>query len=128
MNVEKRRMGKSIKYYLSYSFREGEKVHKIRKYLGKDLNEKLLKERIRKAEKLILDEINEYKLIQDPLQVELDEKEMKFVRELEVKNKLKIFHLSEKQWRAFSELFTYNTNAIEGSELERKEVKQILKK
>ena len=128
MYIEKRKAKKGIKYYLSHSFREGDKIHKIRKYLGKDLDEKLLRERKEKAEKLILDEINEYKIIKDPLQAELDEKEIEFIRKLEIKNKLKIFHLSENQWKIFSELFTYNTNAIEGSELESKEVKEILEK
>lgn len=126
MYVEKRKTKKGIKYYLSHSFREGDKIHKIRKYLGRDLNERLLNERKEKAEKLILDEINEYKIIQDPLQIELDKKEIAFIEKLEIKNKLRIFHLSESQWRLFSELFTYNTNAIEGSELEYKEVKKIL--
>ena len=34
--------------------------------------------------------------------------------------------MSEGDWVAFTELFTYNTNAIEGSELREKEVKSIL--
>ena len=42
MYVEKRKFGKRIKYYLVYSYREGGKVKKIRKYLGIDLsNEEL---------------------------------------------------------------------------------------
>ena len=126
MYIEKRRIRKGKKYYLSHSFREGSKIHKIRKYLGRNLSKELLEERKQKAEKLILDEINEYKIIQDPLQIELDKKEIEFVRKLEIKGKLKEFHLSESQWKLFSELFTYNTNAIEGSELESKEVKEIL--
>ena len=44
----------------------------------------------------------------------------------EKKIPLKISHLLEQQWMQFSELFTYNTNAIEGSELNSKEVKEIL--
>ena len=128
MYIEKRKIKKGIKYYLSHSFREGNKIHKIRKYLGRDLDEKLLKERKEKAEKLILEEINEYKIIQDPLQAELDKREIEFVNKLEIKNKLRVFHLSESQWKVFSELFTYDTNAIEGSELESKEVKEILEK
>jgi Fic family protein len=126
MYIEKRKQGKKLKYYLSHSFREGGKVHKIRKYLGADLSSEILKERKGKAEKLILEEINQYKIIQDPLQIELPEKEVDFIRNLELKEKLRVFHLSENQWRVFSELFTYNTNAIEGSELESKEVKEIL--
>jgi len=128
MYIEKRKTKSGIKYYLSHSFREGNKIHKIRKYLGKDLDKELLEERKQKAEKLILDEINEYKIIQDPLRIELNKKEIEFVRNLEAKEKLKVFHLSENQWKTFSELFTYNTNAIEGSELNSKDVKNILEK
>jgi Fic family protein len=128
MYVEKRKVKGRTLYYLGHSFREGKKIHKIRKYLGADLSSELLKERKEKAEKLILEEINQYKIIQDPLQIELPEKEIDFIKKLEVKAKLMVFHLSENQWKIFSELFTYSTNAIEGSELDKKEVKEILEK
>ena len=128
MYLEKRKLGKSIKYFLAHSFREGGKVHKIRKYLGSNLTQEVLNERREKAKQLILDEINQYKIIQDPLQIDLPKKEIEFVQRLERKEKLKIFNLAEKQWKIFSELFTYSTNAIEGSELESKEVKEILEK
>ena len=128
MYIEKRKIGKKVKFYLAHSFREGGRVHKIRKFLGVDLSDAKLKERKEIAENIILEEINQYKIIQDPLQVELPEKEIEFIKNLEVKEKLKVFHLSENQWKLFSELFTYNTNAIEGSELESKEVKDILEK
>ena len=126
MHVEKRKNVKKVKYYLAHSFREGSKVHKIRKYLGADLNESLLKYRKAKAEILISEEINKYKIIKDPIQTELSEEEINFVKKLEAKIALKVSHLSVKQWRVFSELFAYNTNAIEGSELNSKEVKEIL--
>jgi Fic family protein len=128
MYVEKRKEEKGIKYYLSYSFREGNKVHKIRKFLGKNINEVELKERIEKARKIILEEIAQYKMISDPLKIPLSEKEIKFIKKLQVNQKLKITHLSEKKWKLFSELFTYDTNAIEGSELNQKEVKEIIEK
>lgn len=128
MYVEKRKESKKIKYYLAHSFREGGKVHKIRKFLGKDISKEELKKRISKARKIILEEIKQYQIISDPLKVPLSEDEIKFIERLEINQKLRIFHLSEKQWKLFSELFTYNTNAIEGSELEQKEVKQILEK
>ncbi len=128
MYIEKRKTKNGTKYYLGHSFREGTKIHKIRKYLGKYLDEKTLKERQEKAEKLILEEINEYKIIKDPLNTPLAIEEIKFIENLEKSQKLKVFHLSEKQWELFSELFTYNTNAIEGSELNSKEVKEILEK
>jgi len=126
MHIEKRKIKSRVKYYLSHSFREGDKVHKIRKYLGINLSNDLLKERKEKMEGLILDEINEYKIIKDPLQMELSKSDIDFVRKLEKQIPVKIHHLSEKQWELFSELFTYNTNAIEGSELNSKDVKEIL--
>ena len=46
MYVEKRKEGKKVKYYLAHSFREGGKVHKIRKFLGKDIDDTTLKERV----------------------------------------------------------------------------------
>jgi len=128
MYIEKRKEGKKIKYYLAHSFREGGKVHKIRKFLGKDINKEELKIRVSKAQKIILEEIEQYNIISDPLKVPLSEEEIKFIEGIEIKQKLRVFHLSEKQWKLFSELFTYNTNAIEGSELEQKEVKEILEK
>src|SRR3989344_8471888 len=103
MHIEKRKQKKRIKYYLAHSFREGSKVHKIRKYLGVDLKETTLEERKQKAEALILEEINKYKIIQDPLNVELSKKDLEIVKRLETKIPLKVSHLSEKQWRIFSE-------------------------
>ena len=126
MHIEKRKQGKKIKYYLSHSYREGSQIHKFRKYLGVDLNSEKLDERKKIAEKLILEEIHKYSIIKDPLQFELSEKEISEIKKLEAKIPLKISHLSEKDWKLFSELFTYNTNAIEGSKLNQKEVKEIL--
>ena len=36
--------------------------------------------------------------------------------------------MSESDWKAFSEIFTYNTNAIEGSRLNQEEVRNLLEK
>lgn len=126
MHVEKRKTKNRIKFYLSHSFREGDKVHKIRKYLGADLSTNIIKEREEKAKTLILEEINKYNIIKDPLNFELSFKEIEFVKKLEKSIPIKISHLSEKQWQVFSELFTYNTNAIEGSELNSVEVRDVL--
>jgi len=126
MYIEKRKVGKKVKYYLAHSFREGKKIHKIRKFLGADLNKALLDERIAKSRELIREEIEKYNLIKDPLQFKLSVKDIAFVKKIESEIPVKISHLSEQQWMQFSELFTYNTNAIEGSELNIKEVKDIL--
>ena len=126
MYVEKRKEGKRTKYYLAHSFREGGKVHKIRKFLGKNINESELKERRIKAEKIILEEIEQYKIIRDPLKAPLSQKEIKLIENLERDQKLRITHFSDKQWKIFSELFSYSTNAIEGSEITKREAKAIL--
>jgi len=126
MNIEKRKVGKKTKHYLAHSYREGSKVHKFRKYLGTDLNATKLKERKTIAEKLILEEIHKYKIIKDPLNFELSEKEIKTIKKLEKEIPVKISHLSEGDWKKFSKLFSYNTNAIEGSKLNQKEVQEIL--
>ena len=128
MHIEKRKIKNSIKYYLSHSYREGSKVHKFRKYLGKDLNKEKLKERKEIAEKLILEEIHKYNIIKDPLNFELSKEEISSIKVLEKNIPLKIKHLSEKNWKIFSEIFTYNTNAIEGSKLNKNEVKELLEK
>ncbi len=128
MHIEKRESGKRIKYYLAHSYREGQKVHKFRKYLGQDLTKEKLNERKQIAEKLILEEIHKYNIIKDPLHFELSKEEIEEIKALESKIPLKISHLSKKDWQAFSEIFTYNTNAIEGSRLNQKEVNDLLEK
>ena len=128
MHIEIRKDGKRIKYFLSHSYREGEKVHKFRKYLGQDLKQSLLKEREKIAQKLILEEIHRYNIIKDPLKVKLSKEEISSIRSLEAKIPLKISHLSEKDWKKFSKIFTYNTNAIEGSKLRQDEVNDLLEK
>jgi len=128
MHIEKRREKDKDKYYLAHSYREGKKVYKIRKFLGKDIDEITLKKRVDKARKIILEEISKYNLIKDPLKTPLSEKKIKWIERLEKDIELKINHLSEKDWDYFSEIFSYNTNAIEGSKLTKKEVKDILDK
>ncbi len=128
MHVEKRRSGKKVKYFLAHSFREGINVHKARKYLGQDLKPLLLEERKQIAEKLILEEIYKYKLIKDPLYIDLSEKEIREIQKLQAQIPIKINHLSEKEWGEFSRIFTYNTNAIEGSKLNKREVENVLEK
>ncbi|HLC95970.1 MAG TPA: Fic family protein [Candidatus Nanoarchaeia archaeon] len=123
MHIEKRRIGGKVKYYLAHSYREGSKVHKFRKYLGQDTSK--MTERKAIAEKLILEEIHKYRIIKDPLRFELTQKEVQDIQAVQKEIPIRISHLS---WKVFSELFTYNTNAIEGSRLDQKEVKDILEK
>ncbi len=126
MHIEKRKEGKNIKYYLAHSYREGSKIHKFRKYLGQNLAKGKFDERKQIAEKLILEEIHKYDIIKDPLQFDMSKQEIDAIKKLEKQIPIKISHLSEHDWKVFSEIFTYNTNAIEGSALNQKEVKDIL--
>ncbi len=126
MHIEKRKSKGKVKYYLSHSYREGSKVHKLRKYLGQDLVASKLNERKAIAEKLILEEVHKYKIIRSSLDVELSNEEIESVKKIESEIPLNVSHLSEQDWRLFSELFTYNTNAIEGSKLNQQEVKELL--
>lgn len=128
MHIEKRKQKDKIKYYLAHSYREGVKVFKFRKYLGQDLTKEKLDERKRIAEKLVLEEIHKYNIIKDPLRIELSNEEINSIKKIESQIPIKISHLSEQDWKIFSEIFTYNTNAIEGSKLNQKEVKNILEK
>src|SRR3989344_93018 len=82
MHIEKRKVGKQTKYYLAHSFREGKRVHKLRKFLGADLKSSLLKERKAKAQELILEEINRYSIIKDPLQYELSREDLEEIKKI----------------------------------------------
>lgn len=126
MNIEIRKVGKKKKYYLAHSFREGKKVKKIRRYLGVDLSEKQLNLLKNRYEEIIKQQINSYRLIRNPLVQKLSKKELDVLKDLIKSRPIKIAHLSEDEWIKFTEVFTYNTNAIEGSTVTLLEVKDIL--
>ncbi|MFH1587274.1 MAG: Fic family protein [Candidatus Diapherotrites archaeon] len=128
MHVEKRKVGNKTKYYLIHNYREGTKVRKVSRYLGSDLPKERLEKIRLVAEKQILQRVKVIKRINDPLLEALSEEELEQIKKLEHRKEFKIFHLSEEQWKRFSELFTYSTNAIEGSELSKNEVRDILEK
>lgn len=128
MYLEKRKDGRRTKYFLAHSYREGPNVHKFREYLGQDLSPSMLEKKKKIAEKRIIEEIHKYQIIMDPILEELSEEEIESIKTLETKISLRISHLSEADWKEFSKLFTYNTNAIEGSRLNLKEVKELLEK
>jgi len=128
MYVEKRNYYGKTRYWLAHSFRESEKIHKIRKLLGTDLSPEILEDRKKKAEKLILEEIQKYQIIKNPLHDKISKEEIDFIKRLEAEANLKVVHLSETEWKRFSEIFSYNTNAIEGSELTLKETSDVIEK
>ena len=122
MYVEKRKSGKNIKYYLVHSYREKDKVEKIRKYLGTNLSKKELEKKKEIVEKIILELLEEINA--KVFFFSLTKKQIEKLNEY----KIKVVHLNEKEWANFTEDFVFNTNAIEGSTISEEEVSEILHK
>lgn len=128
MHIEIRKIRNKKKYYLAYSFRFDSKVKKIRHYLGSDLNKEQLEEAKEKAESIIKEKLEAYKKIRDPFKTAISSTELEQLKTLEAKGNIKIIHLTEEDWKLFTERFTYDTNAIEGSTVKLSEVTDILEK
>lgn len=130
MHIETRVLGKRKKYYLAHSVRHGKRVRKLRFYLGSDLSKAGLEQKRKYAENVIKDRIRAEKIIRDPLRAALSEKELEEIKalEAEAEGDIKVLHLPEEGWEKFTKLFTYDTNAIEGSTVTSSEVENILEK
>lgn len=128
MHLEIRKRGKKRLFYLACSFRDNGKVRKTRKYLGSDLDDKRVKKLRESAEKAILEQVKIYMRINNPLHTVLTPKEMDAIKTLITKGDIKIKHLTSGEWQIFTEIFTYDTNAIEGSAVTAQEVKNIIGK
>ncbi|VVB65855.1 Fic/DOC family protein [Candidatus Gugararchaeum adminiculabundum] len=128
MHIESRTSRTLKKYYLAHTYRKNGKVLKVRIYLGANLSEKELMQKKADAETEIKQRIVSREGIGDPYVTVLSPSELDELRTLEAKGKVKIMHLSEEDWVKFSEAFTYDTNAIEGSSVDAKEVIEVLEK
>ncbi len=128
MYLEKRKTKNGVKYYLAHSFREGGKVHKSRVYLGSNIEPALLEQRMAKATELLHQQLNSFKIIRSPIDYKFTKREENLVSQLKRHARLKVIHLTEQDWEKFTELFTYNTNAIEGGTITQNEVLDILEK
>jgi len=127
MYLETRKTKSGAKYYLAHSFREAGKVHKIRVYLGSNISHEVIEQRKQKASELLHQQLNSFKIVRSPINYKFSKREEATINRLKDKIKhLKVVHLSEKDWDRFTELFTYNTNAIEGSTITQEEVLSIL--
>ena len=126
MHIETRERNSQKKYYLAHSYRAGNKVKKARVYLGINLTTQELEQKKDSAEKKLKEKIRVAQAISDPYFTALSSSECEELRTLEARGELQIRHLSDLDWDKFKETFTYNTNAIEGSYIESKEVKDIL--
>jgi Fic family protein len=128
MHIEIRKRGKRRLYYLAHSFRDNGKIRKIRRYLGAEVEKERLKTLREQAERSIMQQLEAYRRMSDPLHAALSEKEKKELETLIARGDLKITHLSEEEWTRFTEMFTYDTNAIEGSTITATEVRGILER
>ena len=126
MHIEKRQSGKKTKYYLAHAIRFGKDVKKIRVYLGTDLKE--AKEKKANAEQILKERVKAYEKISDPFRSALSQEELKEIKELELKGRVNIRHLSEDDWQKFAESFVYDTNAIEGSSVTFSEVRELVQR
>ncbi len=126
MYIEIRERGGKKLYYLAHSLRDAGRVRKFRRYLGADLTEGDIAEKRSKWETVILNQVAEYRKINDPLHIVLSEKDLRIIDNLISKIDIRINHLSEEDWLHFTEHFTYDTNAIEGSTVTVSEVRDII--
>jgi len=124
MYIEKRKIGKNTKYYLVHSYREKGKVRKIRKYLGQNLSGKEIEEAKNKTKRIILDLLKDINT--EVFLFTLTKNQVKKLNKID--REIKILHFDKKEWQIFTEEFVYNTNAIEGSTVQREEVPEILRK
>ncbi len=128
MHLEIREKNGHKKYYLAHSFRVASSVKKLRVYLGADLSVEDLSLKRINAEVELEKRIKEKQKIHDPFVTVLSASDMQELETLTAHGKLQVLHLSELDWSHFKEAFTYDTNAIEGSLVESKEVAGILNK
>jgi Fic family protein len=122
MFIEKRKLGKSIKYYLVYSYREDDSVKKIRRYLGTGLTAQELNQARSRAEADIRKEL--LLLRTQVFRFSLSKGQVLQLNNFE--KKISIHHFDKKDWQRFTETFVYDTNAIEGSTIQLGEVKGII--
>lgn len=114
MRIKKKLLKGKTYYYLEHSVREGKKVQKKEKYLGKKIPSN-----IEKIKKDFVDE-----LYKEKWYVNVDKIKKNFSKEHRVLPK----SIKEKQLQNFTTRFTYNTQRIEGSTLNRRETAELLEK
>ncbi|MBI2106124.1 Fic family protein [Candidatus Woesearchaeota archaeon] len=102
-------------YYLVKSIRKGEKIKKIRKFLGVNLSKKEL-----------LEKESEAKIFLDPLNSLLNKDELKELNSIKEKYSKISDKTFENRYESFLARFTYDSNAIEGNTLSLKETSYIL--
>jgi Fic family protein len=121
MFIEIRLQGKRKKYYLVHTYRSQNKVKRISRYLGSDLDKKQLEKQKKRAQELIHESLTEKNI----MHYELNADEIEQFKQQG--KKIELEHL-QTDWERFTKDFTYNTNAIEGSTVTYSEVKELIEK
>ena len=112
MRIKKKLIKGKTYHYLEHSIREGEKVQKKEKYLGREIPAD-----INKIKKNFID-----KLYQEKWYANIDKIKKNFSKEQKDMPK----SIKEKQLQNFATRFTYDTQRIEGSTLTRRETFDLL--
>jgi Fic family protein len=128
MHIEARRLGRRTKFYLAHSYRQVGKVRKSRIYLGVGLSPARLARLRRQAAARLGEKIRAERRLSDPLHTVLSRGELEEIENLRTKARVKVANLSDDDWRKFTDAFAYDTNAIEGSTIDSREVADILEK
>jgi len=128
MHVEKRRHGGRVKFYAAKSTRDGKKVRKTRVYLGQDLTDEQIKLRLYPAQMKLEEQLRTKRVLGDPFVKKISPAAFDKYEKIAVALPIRVDHLTPKDWLKFTEDFTYDTNAIEGSTLAHSEVENILEK
>lgn len=112
MDIQKRRRGRNSYFYLVYSYRDGRKVRKVERYLGRKLPVSLSKIEEELAEKAVSKQWG----------TQLEEIRAKYSANLDRMPSA----LREQELNTFAINFTYDSNRIEGSSLTRQETASLL--
>ena len=128
MHVEIREIKGVIHYYLAHSYRKLGRVRKVRIYLGSNLSKDELISKRRAAEDTLSKKAFILKGIAYPYHTVLSGSEIAELKNFKPIGKIRLSHLSEDDWLKFTEKFSYDTNAIEGSSIDQKEAKKIIEK
>ncbi len=128
MHLEVRKIGNEKKHYLAQSYRRKGKAAKLRIYLGANLSPGEIVEKRRLAEGRLQHRVEASRGISDPFETALSASELEELKTLEAKGEITVKHLSEEDWRKFTEAFAFDTNAIEGSTILPEEVEGILER
>lgn len=113
-SIRKKTVGKKQYYYLEHSYREGGRIHKKEKYLGKTLPEN-----IEELKQQFISEFYQERWFNkfNAIQTQFQEQEKRTPQSAR-----------EKEIATFIVKFTYDTNRIEGSTLTYRETAELLEK